>query len=268
MKMLVNRNFGHHVARMANKPEPKTFDVLSAEQVTPNMRRISIGGTALRDFPQGQDGGYLKLLLPGADPSQRPSVRTYTIRRQRPDALDIDFALHGNGGAGGPAVAWAQTVQPGERITAGGPGPAKPLPPDADWHFVIGDMTALPAIAVNLAALADDAVGHAVIEIQTDADRQDLEHPDGIEIHWIVNPEPGRHPELFEQAVRSIPWREGRVYAWSATEFDVMKRVRLYLREERGRGPDQLYISSYWKHGLVEDQHREIKQADARLQSA
>ena len=42
-----------------------------------------------------------------------------------------------------------------------------------------------------------------------------------------------------------------------------MRRLRTYLRQERGLEPDQLYISSYWKQGLGEDQHRVVKWADA-----
>lgn len=247
---------------MQKRPEPRIFEVLSADSVTPNMRRIAIGGAGLQTFPAGQEGGYVKLRLAGADPD-RPAVRTYTIRYQRPDALDIDFALHGEGGGGGPAASWAQNVRPGETIMVGGPGRAKPLPPGADWYLALGDMTSLPAISVNLAALPDDAVGHAVVEIQTEADRQELKHPAGVAIEWVVNPEPGHHADRFEAAVRAIPWRDGSVYAWSASEFEVMKRLRRYLREERGLGPDQLYISSYWKHGIGEDQHREIKRQDA-----
>lgn len=242
--------------------------MVSTRMVTPNMRRVSIGGAALEGFPAGQDGGYLKLRIPGATPADRPWVRTYTIINQTADALDIDFALHGSGGVGGPAVSWAQTVKPGDRIEAGGPGPAKPLPPGADWYLVAGDMTALPAIAVNLAALPDDAVGHAVIEVQTEEDRQELRHPPGVEIHWLINPEPGHHPELFEQAVRSVSWHAGDVYAWCATEFEAMRRTRQYLRGERGLSPQRLYISSYWKQGLGEDEHREVKQADSAATSA
>lgn len=253
---------------MNKRPEPRVFDVLSTSMVTPNMRRVSIGGAALGGFPAGQDGGYLKLYIPGASQAEKPSVRTYTIRHQTRDALDIDFALHGHGGAGGPAVSWAHTVQPGDRIAAGGPGPAKPLPPGADWYLLAGDMTALPALAVNLAALPDDAVGHAVIEVQTEADREDLPHPAGVSIHWLVNPEPGHRPEVFELAVRSAPWAAGHVYAWCATEFEAMRRTRQYLRTERGLSPEQLYISSYWKQGLVEDEHREVKYADSVAASA
>ncbi len=248
---------------MQKRPEPETFEVLSAQQLTPNMRRVSIGGDAIRSFPQGQDGGYVKLMIPGTNAADRPSVRTFTIRRQQADGLDIDFALHGGANAGGPGMAWARRAAPGDEIRVGGPGPAKPLRPGADSYLVLGDMTALPAISVNLGELADDATGYALIEIQTEADKQDIKHPEGIEIHWIVNSDPGERPELFEQAVRSVGWVEGRIYAWSATEFNVMKRMRRYLREERGLGSEQLYISSYWKHGLVEDQHREVKSADS-----
>jgi len=250
-------------ADMSNRPEPRTFDVLSTNMVTPNMRRVSIGGAALAEFPAGQDGGYLKLRIPNVALDGKNFVRTYTIIRQTPDTLDIDFALHGSGGVGGPAVSWAQTVKPGDRISAGGPGPAKLLPAGADWYLLAGDMTALPAIAVNLAALPDDAVGHAIIEVQTENDRQDLRHPAGLDIHWLINPEPGHHPDMFEQAVRSLPWNAGQVYAWCATEFDAMRRTRQYLRGERGLSPQQLYISSYWKQGLVEDDHREVKRTDS-----
>nr|WP_272214140.1 SIP domain-containing protein [Marinicella sp. W31]MDC2876875.1 SIP domain-containing protein [Marinicella sp. W31] len=59
------------------------------------------------------------------------------------------------------------------------------------------------------------------------------------------------------------PWRTGSVYGWCAAEFETMRRLRTYLRQERGLGPDQLYISSYWKQGLGEDQHRVVKRADA-----
>ncbi|WP_295809759.1 siderophore-interacting protein [uncultured Nitratireductor sp.] len=253
---------------MNKRSEPSIFEVLSTKMVTPNMRRVTIGGQGLATFPHGQDGGYVKLMLPGQSTANKPLVRTYTIRRQSADALDIDFALHGDEGSGGPAVSWAQEANPGEEIRVGGPGPAKPLSPDADWYFVLGDMTALPAIAVNLATLPDDAIGDVLIEVQTQDDKQDLQRPEGVALHWLINPEPGLKPELFEQAARAIPWRQGRVYAWSATEFEVMRRMRSYLRGERGLGADQLYISSYWKQGLVEDQHRVVKRADAEQSRA
>lgn len=80
----------------------------------------------------------------------------------------------------------------------------------------------------------------------------------------IVNSKAGERPDLFERAVRALPWRPGQAYAWSATEFEVMWRMRRYLREDRGLGLGQLYISSYWKQGMDEARHREIKSANAK----
>ena len=45
-----------------------------------------------------------------------------------------------------------------------------------------------------------------------------------------------------------------------------MKALRSLLRDERGLGPDQLYISSYWKSGLTEDAHKVVKREDAQGQ--
>jgi NADPH-dependent ferric siderophore reductase len=43
-----------------------------------------------------------------------------------------------------------------------------------------------------------------------------------------------------------------------------MKELRSYFREERGLGKDDLYISSYWKLGMNEDNHKVIKSEDAK----
>ncbi|MEM7407461.1 MAG: siderophore-interacting protein [Pseudomonadota bacterium] len=252
---------------MRKKPSPKVFEVLSVSQVTPNMRNVSIGGPAMDAFPTGQDGGYVKLLLSPGGILSRGLMRTYTIRRQSAERLDIEFALHGAEGEGGPAVEWAMNAKPGDEIALGGPGPAKLLPPDAESYFVVGDMTALPAIAVNLAQLRDDAKGDAVIEVRSEEDRQDLKHPSGVRVHWLYNAHPGENTDLFEEKIRSIPWPQDRVYAWSASEFDMMRKVRAYLRQERGLQRDQLYISSYWKKGMDEESHRNVKREDATAHS-
>lgn len=252
---------------MRKKPNPKSFQVLAVNDVTPNMRNVSVGGPAMKAFPAAQDGGYVKLIFSNGGLLGRPLMRTYTIRRQTEDQLDIEFALHGDGGEGGPAVEWAVNTAPGDEIVLGGPGPAKPLQPGADWYFVVGDMTALPAIAVNLARLPDDAKGEVVIEVRSLEDEQDLFHPEGVRIHWVHNDYPGENTDVFEQKVRSIPWPEGRVYAWSATEFEMMRRVRTYLREDKGIEKGQFYISSYWKKGVNEDTHKKVKREDASANS-
>lgn len=245
------------------RPEPRTLEVLSRAQITRNMVRIALGGPGLAGFPSDTQGGYVKLRLSQGGGGEKPVVRTYTIRHHHADALDIDFVVHGLDHAEpGPAVSWALSANPGDTIMVGGPGPAKPLPKGMDRYLVAGDMTALPAISVNLEALPHDARGAAVIEIQHEDDRQDIAAPEGFAIHWLINPHPGSDPELLLGRLRELGWETGDTYAWVAAEFSAMRTLRDYFRGERGLGSDRLYVSSYWKQGEDEDRHRVTKRAD------
>ncbi len=252
------------------RPEPRTLEVIAREQLTPNMIRITLGGPGMEGFPEGQQGGYVKLRLSEGGEGQKPIVRTYTIREQRGSGADaqivLDFVVHGAGegashGVAGPAVTWAMEVAPGDAITVAGPGPAKPLPEGFDRYLVAGDMTALPAISVNLENLPADAHGTVLIEIQDPDDAQDLIRPEGVDIIWLVNPEPGNRPDLLAAELRDAGWEEG-TYGWAASEFSAMRNMRDYLRGECGMDAQSLYISSYWKLGDNEDSHKAVKRAD------
>ncbi len=255
-----------------HRPPPRKLEVLGSQSITPNMLRVTLGGEALADFPRDQEGGYVKLNLPPLPGTQKPTVRTYTIRNQRCGVngveIDVDFALHtAQDGSAGPATEWAMAAKAGEVILVGGPGAAKPLPSGAARYVVAGDMTALPAIGANLERLDREARGVVFLEIQHEDDRQDIDHPAGVEIRWLVNPQPGTQPNLLEQNVRSLDWEDG-TYAWAACEFSSMRALRSYLLDEQGLGRDALYISSYWKSGLNEDSHKLVKREDAEAKAA
>lgn len=239
--------------------------VLARQTVSPSMIRLTLGIGPAADFPEKQEGGYVKLMLPPLPGKAKPTVRTYTIRAQRAGEIDVDFALHGvENGVSGPATRWATSVTPGETIEVGGPGPAKPLPEGFDRYLIAGDMTALPAMTVALEALDRGARGHAVIEVQRAEDRVSIDAPEGIEVQWLVNPEPGKAPHLLVDALRAIGRPAGSTYAWAASEFSAMRLMRAYLREEMSLSAAELYISSYWKSGLDEEDHRAIKREDAQ----
>ncbi|MXP26033.1 siderophore-interacting protein [Altererythrobacter indicus] len=241
------------------RPAPRQLEVLSKTKITPNMLRVTIGGEGLEGFPDGQEGGYVKLRLTPAPGSEKPVVRTYTIRAQRADALDIDFVMHDVAGHAGPATEWALSASVGDTIMVGGPGPAKPLPPGYDHYVITGDMSALPAISVNLERLPDDAKGMAILEIQHEDDKQDIAHPEGVTLHWVVNPAPGEHPDLLLNTLQQQGWPEGSVYAWTASEFTSMRELRSYFVAEKQLPREALYFSSYWKKGANEDSHKGIK---------
>jgi len=244
---------------MDRRPAPRTFTVLGKTEITPNMLRVTLGGEAMSTFPPDQPSAYVKLRFAQAD-SDRPLLRTYTIRSQRSDAVDIDFVRHGDGG---PAARWAEDVQPGESIDIGGPGPKKLVDPSADWVLLIGDMTALPAISANIEGLPADTRGHAIIEVLHADDIQQLAAPDGLDIRWVINPQPGDNSDVLCDAVHELTWLPGEPSVWCACEFTTMRQLRAHLRDERGVSRQQLYISSYWQHGRNEDAHKQAKRADS-----
>lgn len=241
------------------RPAPRTLHVIAARPLTPNMRRITLGGGEIESFPVNQESAYIKLIFPAAG-GDRPLVRTYTVRHQRADQFDVDFVMHGDAG---PAAQWAARVRPGESILVGGPGPRKLVDNSADWFLLAGDMTALPALAVNLEQLPAGAKGYAVIEVIDEGDIQPLRHPAGVVLHWLINPHPGDDHRLLLDRVRELDWLSGRPSIWAACEFDAMRALRRYFKEERGVGRDELYVSSYWKRGSSEDQHKIAKHSDA-----
>ncbi|HEX4246589.1 MAG TPA: siderophore-interacting protein [Pseudonocardia sp.] len=148
----------------------RTLQVLRTERVTPRMARVTLGGDELAGFPGDGPDQRIKLFfpMPGQDrpamprassggpvwpPGQpRPVIRTYTVRRFDAAAgeLDVDFVLHGEHG---PAAAWAAAAAPGDWVGVSDPGGRYQPDPAALAHLVIGDESALPAIATVLEAL-------------------------------------------------------------------------------------------------------------------
>ncbi|MEM1053526.1 MAG: siderophore-interacting protein [Pseudomonadota bacterium] len=239
--------------------------VAASQRVSPSMHQITLAGEALRDFPQAQDGGYFKLILEKGGLLKKDLMRTYTIRRQRETEIDVLFALHGDHAAG-PATSWALGANIGDPMTIRGPGPAKPSPETCGFYLIAGDMSALPAISANLEAMDRDAKGVAVLEIQHEEDAVRIDAPKGLELRWIVNREPGHHPELLVNALREVELPQVEVAGWAACEFEGMKKLRAFLREELGIAPRNLYTSSYWKLGLNETEHKVVKRKDAMTQ--
>ncbi len=250
---------------ITNRRAPKTLTVKSATYLTPNMRRVTLQGEALASFPENSEGAYVKLLFnqPGND---KPSMRTYTIAEQRSEQneIDVDFMLHTShdGSAHGIAAPWSLSVLQGDEISVAGPGPAKFINTDADYFLLAADMTALPALTANLKRLPLNAQGQVFIEILSKADKQNLAKPDKVEIIWVINDDPGSDESpLFHSITQSV-LQIDKLAAWVACEFKTMRKIRQYLKTECGIEKSHLYISSYWKRGDTEEQHKIVKQDD------
>lgn len=248
------------------------MEVVEVEELSPTFKRITFGGKDFDLFQNSQAvDKYVKLLLPQNPESglvppfdldelrktlpkdELPLRRTYTVHSVNPETktLKMDFVIHGAEGLAGP---WAEQAQVGDLLQFSGPGGKYQPDPTADWHLLAGDEAAIPAIGAALEAMPDDAVGHALIEVATADDEWDLTAPEGIEITWLHRGGPFT-PEstVLEQAVKNVPWREGRVQAFIHGEREIMKTLRIYLNEERGVERADMSLSAYWAYGRAED---------------
>ncbi|MEM7564712.1 MAG: siderophore-interacting protein [Pseudomonadota bacterium] len=249
-----------------SEPTGREAIVKSVSDITPNMRRIVFGGPALEDFPDGKEGGYIKLIfpdLPRTNP-KRPVMRTYSIRAQDVEAgeITVDFAMHAD--TGGIAIDWASKAKPEDTMPIAGPGTVKMAPPDADWYLIAGDMTGLPAAVCNIERLSSKAKGFAVLEITAEEDKQDIALPEGIELIWVINPSPHELNNKLLDTIKQLNWMAGKPFVWTACEFDTMRALRSYYRSERKVDKNKFYLSSYWRAGRTEDQHKVDKSNDAK----
>ena len=64
---------------------------------------------------------------------------------------------------------------------------------------------------------------------------------------------------VIEQAVKALPWRDGRVQAFVHGEREIMKALRAYLHDERGVDRADLSLSAYWAYGREEDEFQAEK---------
>ncbi|WP_329023698.1 siderophore-interacting protein [Streptomyces sp. NBC_01423] len=265
---------------MAERPErraPKAqgAQVLRTEQITPHMIRVVLGGDGLADFAlAGYTDHYVKLCFApeGADYAHPfdiarireeyprelwPTTRTYTVRSWDAAAreLAIDFVVHGDEGLAGP---WAARAKAGDPVTFMGPGGGYAPDSSAGWHLLVGDESALPAVAAALEQMPAGAVVRAFVEVEDAAEEQKIATPDGVEITWLHRA--GRPVgEALTAAVTGLEFPAGDVQAFVHGEAGFVKDIRRHLRLERGIPASQLSISGYWRLGHDDESWRSVK---------
>jgi NADPH-dependent ferric siderophore reductase len=262
--------------------------VVRSRRLGRSIVRVTFGGEQLRDFAGGGRDQSFSLFLPhpgqsapvvpthageswfGAwramDPAVRAVMRSYTVREQRREQaeMDVDFALHGDGG---PASRWAAGAGQGDRVVLLGPAVEdnksvgfRP-PPGTDWVLIAADATALPAAAAILAWLPAGARARVWIDVPDAGDIQDLPCRADAEITWLVGGD-------LPAAVRAAELPAGHPYAWIAGEAGCVKALRRHLVGERGFDRRSVEFSGYWRLGASEEDLRAEALAAPRVTSA
>ncbi|MFT4189369.1 MAG: siderophore-interacting protein [Aeromicrobium sp.] len=301
--------------------EPETVvaraRVVSATRVSPHFARIELGGEELADF--GVDGPFydqrFKVVFPSAGrpapdlraygdgwysvweslpEAERGAMRTYSVRDVRGVGADrrlvVDFVLHLEPGATGPASSWAAAARPGDEVVVVGPrlgadwGGIEYDPGDAARVVLAGDETAVPAISRILGDLADDVRGHAFCEVPTGADVLEVVAPAGVEVTWLPRDGAGLGERLTAAVLGCLGGLGGEpvpdeevdddlwetptfsssdadldepadgipgLYVWIAGESKVVTTLRRHLVDDLGVHRRQVAFMGYWRRGVA-----------------
>lgn len=249
----------------------RRLHVVRAVDVTPHMRRVTLGGDQLGAF---HDAGFdltpfathhpddfVKLFFPDPEtgvltlPEQddghldwprkpAPVSRSYTIRHfdEAAGELDIDFVLHGDGVAG----EWARTVAPGDEIHLAGPKNTTVPPQGAPWWILAGDETALPAIAHYLDAPPTGVAVHAFAVVPDASDEQT--EVDGIT--WLHRRSDLSDGQQLVQAIEGLSLPGGAGWMWVAGEAGTVRELRA-VAKTLGVGKAMLDASGYWRQPVT-----------------
>ncbi len=251
------------MAKIRREPSPyRRATVVSIDALTPFMTRIALGGDELEGFEIEAPASSVRLLLPDAESNElvmvtwtgnqfelpdgsRPPIRTFTPRHfdaQR-NELTLDIVLHDHGAA----TDWARRATPGDEVAISGPGRSEELNPDARSHLLVGDESALPAIAQLLEWIPTDRTIEAHIETRGPDARIELpEHP-GAKIVWhdaADGAEPG--DAMVGALVDTADLADD---IWVAGEAAAVQRLRKHLFDDRGRDRSNVTARGYWKKG-------------------
>jgi len=83
-----------------------------------------------------------------------------------------------------------------------------------------------------------------------------------MEIHWVLNPHPNENNSPLADKVKSLAWQEGDPNVWVAGEFNAMRAMRKYFKQQRGVDRKEIYASSYWKIGTNDGGNKAAKSLD------
>ncbi|WP_028637664.1 siderophore-interacting protein [Nocardioides sp. URHA0032] len=225
---------------MSTRAQQYAAEVLRREQLSPHLVRLVLGGAGLASFEStGIPDEWVGLVVPGQFQS-----RYYTVRSWSGGELVLDVVVH----EVGLVTEWAQLDVVGQTVTITEPKGSFDMPVGAAWLLLVGDLTALPAMARI----------SATVDVPT---RIWAEVPDDLssylpgDVTWLSPPAPGESG--LAAVVEAIDWPAGEGYFWMAGESAQMRAIRKHLMRDR-RLPSSAYdVMGYWR-GVAQRQPRAV----------
>ena len=229
----------------AQSVRPFPLSVTAIRDVSPRLRRVTIGGTSLLGFATDHGATWdlrIKIVIPSPGRSlpraktfecssseesgrtwrqawlrlpeaERGDLRSYTVREARLDEaypeIDVDFVLH-PAGPQGPAARWARGLRIGDRALVIGPS------------ITAGRCTGIefaPGLARHVLLAGDETALPAIAGILRDL-------PAGLIAEAIIEvPDAGMIQDLPTRAISEVTWLERGGQAHGALLADAVRRA-------------------------------------------
>jgi NADPH-dependent ferric siderophore reductase len=221
----------------------QTYDAVVAarEELSPHLVRVTLRG--LDGFVStGIPDEWVGLVVPGQFQS-----RYYTVRWWAPGELVLDVVVH----EVGLVTEWVARDCVGDQVVVTAAKGSFAPPPDPAWLLLVGDLTAMPAMA-RIAEAVTDVPTRIWAEVPDDLPGY---LPAGTDVTWLVPPSEG--VSRLAEVVEGLDWPAGEGYFWMAGESAQMRAIRKHLMRER-RLPSSAYdVMGYWR-GNRERQPRAV----------
>ena len=232
---------------MSTRARRYDAQLVRREEISPHLLRLTLGGDGLANFEStGIPDEWVGLIVPGQFQS-----RYYTVRSWDGRELVLDVVVH----EVGLVTEWATRDCLGDRVAVTEPRGSFAMPGDAEWLLLVGDLTAMPAmarIAETTLARTEPVETRIWAEVPDDLTGY---LPDGPDVNWLEPPGPGQSG--LADVVESIDWPSGDGYFWMAGESAQMRAIRKHLMRERGLQSAAYDVMGYWR-GMTRRQPRAV----------
>ena len=221
----------------------RTFHATVADRtaLSPHLVRLTLAG--LGDFAStGVPDEWVGLVVPGQFQS-----RYYTVRSFDGEVMELDVVVHDVG----LVTEWASRDCRGDTVTLTEPKGSFDLPADAGWLMLVGDLTAMPAMA-RIVETHPDLPTRVWAEVPDDLTGY---LPGTADVTWLGPPEGGG--SRLAEVVEGLAWPEGPGYFWMAGESAQMRAIRKHLMRERGLPSSAYDVMGYWR-GVRERRPRAV----------
>lgn len=254
---------------LRREPPPMRPVVLAhREYRSPTLVRLRLEGDALEGLHSAEPASSVRLLLPppGVGPGdtlelptwngneyldsagERVPIRTLTplvrspVTLRRGDPLGVEVVLHGQGG---PLADWARAAEVGTPAAVSGTARGYSVPPTARHILVLGDESAIPAVATVLESVGDDVEVEALIELSPGAEPVTMPGP----VSWVertAEEAPGDRMVATAQEHLDRLRAEDATAIWASGNAAGVQRIRkLLAAADVPRTRQQ--IRGYWK---------------------